>query len=159
MQLSQITKIALIQAQKAFARKEIPVGAVIFNQDKIISKAYNMVISRNDPIGHAEVIALKKATKKLKTTNLMNYSLYVTLEPCIICSYIIAKFKVGSLYFGAYDTANGSIHNGKKVFLNEKNIHKPKIYGGIGQEACENLLDIFFKEMRKNYEPISVLKK
>ena len=149
MQLSQITKIALIQAKKAFAKREVPVGAVIFNKDRIISKAYNMIICKNDPIGHAEIIALKRATKKLKTTNLMNYSLYVTLEPCIICSYIIAKFKVGHLYFGAYDIRNGSIHNGTQVFLNEKNIHIPEVFGGIGEKESKELLDEFFKKIRK----------
>ena len=149
MQLSQITKIALIQAKKAFAKREVPVGAVIFNKDRIISKAYNMIICKNDPIGHAEIIALKRATKKLKTTNLMNYSLYVTLEPCIICSYIIAKFKVGYLYFGAYDIRNGSIHNGTQVFLNEKNIHIPEVFGGIGEKESKELLDAFFKKIRK----------
>ena len=149
MQLSQITKIALIQAKKAFAKGEVPVGAVIFNKDRIISKAYNMIICKNDPIGHAEIIALKRATKKLKTTNLMNYSLYVTLEPCIICSYIIAKFKVGYLYFGAYDIRNGSIHNGTQVFLNEKNIHIPEVFGGIGEKESKELLDEFFKKIRK----------
>ena len=149
MQLSQITKIALIHAKKAFAKREVPVGAVIFNKDRIISKAYNMIICKNDPIGHAEIIALKRATKKLKTTNLMNYSLYVTLEPCIICSYIIAKFKVGYLYFGAYDIRNGSIHNGTQVFLNEKNIHIPEVFGGIGEKESKELLDAFFKKIRK----------
>ena len=149
MQLSQITKIALIQAKKAFAKQEVPVGAVIFNKDRIISKAYNMIICKNDPIGHAEIIALKRATKKLKTTNLMNYSLYVTLEPCMICSYIIAKFKVGYLYFGAYDIRNGSIHNGTQVFLNEKNIHIPEVFGGIGEKESKELLDEFFKKIRK----------
>ncbi len=149
MQLSQITKIALIQAKKAFAKREVPVGAVIFNKDRVISKAYNMIICKNDPIGHAEIIALKRATKKLKTTNLMNYSLYVTLEPCMICSYIIAKFKVGYLYFGAYDIRNGSIHNGTQVFLNEKNIHIPEVFGGIGEKESKELLDEFFKKIRK----------
>ena len=149
MQLSQITKIALIQARKAFAKREVPVGAVIFNKDRVISKAYNMIICKNDPIGHAEIIALKRATKKLKTTNLMNYSLYVTLEPCMICSYIIAKFKVGYLYFGAYDIRNGSIHNGTQVFLNEKNIHIPEVFGGIGEKESKELLDEFFKKIRK----------
>tara|TARA_E500000178_G_C16754435_1_gene631845 strand:+ start:74 stop:523 length:450 start_codon:yes stop_codon:yes gene_type:complete len=149
LQLSQITKIALIQAKKAFAKREVPVGAVIFNKDRVISKAYNMIICKNDPIGHAEIIALKRATKKLKTTNLMNYSLYVTLEPCMICSYIIAKFKVGYLYFGAYDIRNGSIHNGTQVFLNEKNIHIPEVFGGIGEKESKELLDEFFKKIRK----------
>ena len=64
--------MALIQAKKAFIKNEVPVGAIVFNKDGIISKAYNMVITKNDPLAHAEVIALKKATKKLKTTNLMH---------------------------------------------------------------------------------------
>ena len=103
MQFSQITKVALLQAKKAKENNEVPVGAVVFSKNKIISKAYNMNASKKDPLAHAEIIALQKASKKLMTTNLMNYSLYVTLEPCIICSYIISKFKVGILYFGAYD--------------------------------------------------------
>ena len=86
MQLSQVTKIAFTQARIAFDKKEVPVGAVIFNKDKIITKAYNKIVSNNDPLGHAEIIALKKAAKKLKTRNLRDYSLYVTLEPCPICS-------------------------------------------------------------------------
>ena len=63
--------MALIQAKKAFNKKEVPVGAIVFNKDRIISRAYNMIISKNDPLAHAEIIALKKATKKLKTTNLL----------------------------------------------------------------------------------------
>ncbi len=148
MQLSQITKIALDQAKIAFSKNEVPVGAVIFNQNKIITKAYNMIICKNDPIGHAEILALKKATKILQTTNLLNYSLYSTLEPCIICSYIISKFKVGNLYFGAYDIKNGSIQNGKRIFFKEKNIHIPNIYGGIGEQESKKLLDNFFREIR-----------
>ena len=66
MQLSQVTKIALTQAKIAFDKNEVPVGAVVFNKDKIITKAYNMIICKNDPLGHAEIIALRKATKKLK---------------------------------------------------------------------------------------------
>ena len=149
MQLSQITKVALSQAKKAKDKNEVPVGAVVFSKKEIISKAYNMVVSKRDPLGHAEIIALQKASKKLMTTNLTNYSLYVTLEPCIICSYVIARFKVGVLYFGAYDVKNGSIQNGEKVFLSNKNIYKPKIFGGFGEKESADLLKSFFKNLRK----------
>ena len=117
MQLSQVTKIALTQAKIAFDKNEVPVGAVVFNKDKIITKAYNMIICKNDPLGHAEIIALKKATKKLKTTNLRDCSLYVTLEPCPICSFIISKYKVGSVYFGAYETREETFLNSNNFFF------------------------------------------
>ena len=139
----------MIKAKKALTKNEVPVGAVVFNQNKVISSAYNMVICNNDPLGHAEIIALKKATKKLKTTNLMKYSLYVTLEPCLICSYIISKFKVGNLYFGAYDVKNGGIYNGNKFIFNEEKSYIPNIYGGIGEKESEDLLNQFFKGIRK----------
>ena len=127
MQLTQITKIALLQAKKAKTNNEVPVGAVVFSNNRIISKAHNRVISSQDPLEHAEIIALRKASRKLMTTNLSKYSLYVTLEPCVICSYVIAKFKIGALYFGCYDKKNGSIQYGERVFLNSKNIFQPKI--------------------------------
>ena len=141
--------MAFIEANKAFYKNEVPVGAIVFNKYKIISKAYNMIISKNDPLGHAEIIALKKATKKLKTTNLINYSLYVTLEPCPLCNYIISKFKVGNLYFGAYESTNRRSYNSSKDFFNEKNIYTPKVYGGIGEDKSKNLLNNFFKQIRK----------
>ena len=148
MQLSQITKVALSQAKKAVKKKEVPVGAVVFDDNAIVSRAHNMIISKKDPLGHAEIIALQRATKKLNTMNLRNYKLYVTLEPCIICSHVIAKYKVGIVYFGAYDTKNGSIQNGERVFLNSKNIYKPKVFGGIAEDESKNLLQYFFKELR-----------
>jgi tRNA(adenine34) deaminase len=149
LQLSQVTKIALAQAKIAFDKNEVPVGAVVFNKDKIITKAYNMIICKNDPLGHAEIIALKKATKKLKTTNLRDCSLYVTLEPCPICSYIISKYKVGSVYFGAYETREETFLNSNNFFLKNEKKFTPKIYGGIGEKESKDLLIAFFKMLRK----------
>ena len=157
MQLTQITKVALLQAKKAQENNEVPVGAVVFGKNKIISKAHNKVIAKNDPLEHAEIIALRKASKKLKTINLMDYNLYVTLEPCTICSYIIARFKIGALYFGCYDKKNGSIENGDKVFTYSKNLYRPKIYGGIAEKESLDMLQSFFKRLRSNQEPISFL--
>ena len=103
-----------------------------------------MYISMSD-IGEQEM-----PSKKLMSTNLMNYSLYVTLEPCIICCYVISKFKIGSLYFGSYDTKHGSVQNGDKFFVNAKNSYKPKVYGGIGEKQCSALLQSFFRKLRKS---------
>ena len=108
-----------------------------------------MIICKSDPLGHAEILALKKATKKLKTTNLMKYSLYVTLEPCPICSYIISKYKVGNLYFGAYDIRNNNVCRGNNFLFKDKKTYIPKIYGGIGEKESKELLNKFFKEIRK----------
>ena len=149
MKLTQITKVALAEAKKAKKNKETPIGAVVFNNDRIISKAYNMVMSKKDPIAHAEVLALQKASKKLMTENLMEYNLYVTLEPCVMCSHIISKFKIGILYFGAYDTKKGSIENGERIFSNLKGIYIPEIFGGIAAKESTDLLNSFFLELRK----------
>ena len=89
MKLSQIIKVAYLESEKALKKNEVPVGAVIFNDKEIISKAHNLVIKNNDPLAHAEYIAIKKAVKKLKTNNLKGYKIYSSLEPCIFCSYAI----------------------------------------------------------------------
>ena len=150
MKLTQIAKVALAEAKKAKKNKETPIGAVVFNKDKIISKSYNMVISRRNPIAHAEVLALQKASKKLMTENLMDYNLYVTLEPCSMCSHIISRFKIGTLYFGAYDTKKGSIENGERIFSNSTGgIYIPEIFGGIAANESRDLLNSFFLELRK----------
>ena len=149
MKLTQIAKVALAEAKKAKKNKETPIGAVVFNNDRIISKAYNMVISKKDPRAHAEVLALQKASKKLMTENLMDYNLYVTLEPCAMCSYIISRFKIGILYFGAYDTKRGSIENGDRIFSNLKGMYKPEIFGGIAAKESADLLNSFFVKLRK----------
>ena len=113
MKLSQIIKVAYQESEKALKKNEVPVGAVIFNDNKIISKAHNLVIKNNDPLAHAEYIAIKKAVKKLKTNNLKGYKIYSSLEPCIFCSYAISKYLISSIYFGLYDDNNLGVKNYK----------------------------------------------
>tara|TARA_E500000178_G_C16948653_1_gene720104 strand:+ start:668 stop:1117 length:450 start_codon:yes stop_codon:yes gene_type:complete len=148
LKLSQIIKIANIEAHKAFKRKEVPVGAVIFDKNQIISKSHNLCNTKKDPLLHAEIIALREASRKIKNSSLKNLNLYVTLEPCLFCSYAISKYRIKTLYFGAYDTKNGSLENGIRLFNTNLNIYRPEVYGGIGAEYSEILIKKFFKKLR-----------
>ena len=149
MKLSQIIKVANQEAKKAFKKGEVPVGAVIFNTKHILFKSHNLNKTMKDPLLHAEIIALKGAAKKLNNCNLSEYNLYVTLEPCLFCSYAISKYRIKSIYFGAYDTKNGCLENGLKLFSSDICLHRPDIYGGIGSEKSEEMIKKFFKKIRK----------
>ena len=149
MKLSQIIKVAYQESEKALKKNEVPVGAVIFNDKKIISKAHNLVIKNNDPLAHAEYIAIKKAVKKLKTNNLKGYKIYSSLEPCIFCSYAISKYFISSIYFGLHDDNDLGVKNGIKIFHENFKGFKPDIYGGIGEEMFSGLFKRFFKNLRK----------
>ena len=149
MKLAQIVKVAYQESKKALNKNEVPVGAVIFDDDKIISKAHNLVVQNNDPLAHAEILAIKKAAKILKTNNLRGYRIYTSLEPCIYCSYAISKYFISSIYFGLYDNNNLGIKNGIKLFNESFKGYKPDIYGGIGEENFSKLFESFFKNLRK----------
>ena len=148
MKLSQIIKIAYLESLKASKKNEVPVGAVIFNDESIIAKAHNLVVKKNDPLAHAEILAIRKAAKKLNTIDLRGYKIYVTLEPCIFCSYAISKYLISSIYFGSYDNHNLGVRNGIKLFHENFKGYKPEIYGGIGEEKTSNLIKAFFRKIR-----------
>ena len=150
MQLSQIIKVAYNEAYKAKEKSEIPVGAVIFNKTEIISKAHNQCITKNDPIAHAEILALRKASRKLNKIHLNDLMIYTTLEPCDFCSIAISKYRLNTIYFGAYNILNGALENGRKIFNSSKNIYKPNVYGGISSNTSEKLLKQFFSKIRDN---------
>ena len=149
MKLSQIIKVAYQESEKALKKNEVPVGAVIFNDNEIISKAHNLVIKNSDPLAHAEYIAIKRAVKKLKTNNLKGYKIYSSLEPCIFCSYAISKYHISSIYFGLHDDNNLGVKNGIKIFHENFKGFNPDIYGGIGEEMFSGLYKRFFKNLRK----------
>ena len=151
MKLSQIIKVAHLEAKKAFNKGEVPVGAVVYNSDKIIFKSHNLTKTMNDHLSHAEILALKGAAKKIGTKILNDLNLYVTLEPCLLCSYVISKYKIKNLYFGAYDTKRGSLENGSKIYNSDLGIYRPDVYGGLGEEKSKKIIKKFFKKIRKNY--------
>ncbi|MFH1975039.1 MAG: tRNA adenosine(34) deaminase TadA [Pseudomonadota bacterium] len=144
-------KLAIDEAKKAGQNGEVPIGAVLVAEDdKILAAAYNSTISLCDPSAHAEILALREAGKKLKNYRLLNTTLYVTIEPCFMCMGAIVHARLKRLVFGTYDPkwgAAGSLYN----FAEDERLnHKIEIIPGISLEECKNLIQLFFKEKRKN---------
>jgi len=129
-------KEAFKQAEMAFDDGEIPVGAVIVCKDQIIARAYNQTERLNDPTAHAEMIAITSACNYLSSKYLDNCTLYVTLEPCAMCSGAIAEAHIKDVKFGAFNNRNISNKTAVKI-------------GGVYGDACTALLDEFFKILRK----------
>ena len=143
-------KEALKEAQKAYDKKEIPVGAVIVKDNKIIARAHNVKEEKNDTTKHAEIIAIQKASKKLNAWRLTGCEMYVTLEPCSMCAGALIQSRISKVYIGTMDYktwACGSVLNLLKDY--EFN-HKVEMEKDILQEDCEKILKDFFKELRKS---------
>lgn len=141
-------KRALKEAKKAYKKGEVPIGAVVVKDNKIISKAYNQRETKQDPTGHAEIIALKKASKKIKSWRLEDCDIYVTLEPCPMCAGAIIQARIKNLYFGAYDFKSGAASSAINLFNYPWN-HQVKVKGGILESESKELLQTFFKSLRK----------
>lgn len=140
---------AILMAKKALKKDEVPVGAIIVKNNKIIAKAYNLKETKKCAVYHAEIIAIKIASKKIKNWNLSGCSIYITKEPCLMCYGAILSSRIDKIYFGAYDKKYG-LEVQKYKELNEKGFnHKAEIQGGILEEECSSLLTNFFKVKRK----------
>jgi len=138
-------KLALAEAQKAFEKEEVPIGAIIVMQDKIIAKGYNQVELMNDSTAHAEIIALTTAYNYLGSKYLPEATLYVTIEPCLMCSGALYWSKIGRIVFGAPDEKNSY----RRVAGSNNPFHpKTEIIGGVLGEECSQLMKDFFKKLR-----------
>jgi len=147
--MEKFMRLALKESQKALAKDEVPIGAVIVLDNKVISKAYNKRQSSGIATHHAEILAIEKACKKLGDWHLENAQIYVTLEPCPMCAGAIANARIKKLIFGAYDT-NGDNHNLINQILTDKRLnHKVEVVGGVLEEECGKMLTKFFKSKRK----------
>lgn len=147
-QLTKWMEEALTQAHKAFQQGEVPVGAVVVYEGKIIAASGNQTESPPNPLGHAEILALKQASEVLKTNKLIDCDLYVTLEPCPMCAGAISLARIRRLYFGAYDPKSGGVEHGARVFEHPTCHHKPEVIGGILEGECAGLLQSFFLDKR-----------
>ena len=138
-------KLALKEAQKALEKDEVPIGAIVVLQNNIISKGWNQVELLNDSTAHAEIIALTSAYNYLGSKYLPEATLYVTLEPCLMCCGALYWSKIGRVVFGAYDEKNGF----QKYTGNKNPFHpKTKIAGGVLKEECSAMIRSFFKSKR-----------
>ena len=142
-------QIAISEASVAKNEGEIPVGAVLIHNNKLIAKAHNQPILNHDPTAHAEVIALRKAGKKLNNYRLAGSTLYVTLEPCVMCLGAIMHARIDRIVFGASDPKTGVC--GSKADLTSEAFftHKVKVDGGVLKEENKEILQSFFKSKRK----------
>jgi len=142
-------KIAISEASVAKNEGEIPVGAVLIHNNKLIAKAHNQPILNHDPTAHAEVIAIRKAGKKLNNYRLAGSTLYVTLEPCVMCLGAIMHARIDRIVFGASDPKTGVC--GSKADLTSEAFftHKVKVHGGVLKEENKEILQSFFKSKRK----------
>ena len=139
---------ALEAARSAAAINEVPVGAALVKENELIVATSNSPISLNDPSAHAEILALRKAAKKLNNYRLPATTLYVTLEPCMMCAGAMLHARVEKLVFGAYDLKTGVAGGCFNWLQDEKHLHKIIIQGGVLQEECSTLLQDFFKKKR-----------
>ena len=136
---------AIELANEAKKIEEIPVGAIIVKNNKIVSTGFNKKEIKKNSLFHAEMECIFKASKKLESWRLLNCEIYTTLEPCIMCMGAIINSRIEKVIFGAKDDLNGACISNK---LNLKYSYFPKIHGGILETKCSNLIKIFFKELR-----------
>ena len=142
-------KEALKEAKKAYDKLEVPVGAIIVKDGKIIARAHNLKETKFDTTNHAEIIAIQKASKKLKSWRLLDCEMYVTLEPCSMCAGAIINSRIKKVYIGANDEKTGAVGSVLNLFEDYKFNHNVEFEKGILKEDCENVLKDFFKNLRK----------
>lgn len=151
---------ALELANKAEALGEIPVGAVLVDEDgNIIGEGWNLSIVQNDPTAHAEIIALRNGAKNIQNYRLLNTTLYVTLEPCTMCAGAILHSRIKRLVFGASDYKTGAIGSRFHFFDDYKMNHTLEITSGVLAEDCSQKLSTFFQKRREEKKIEKVLLK
>jgi tRNA(adenine34) deaminase len=141
-------RYAIRLAQRAEQQGEVPIGAVIVKDDQCIAEGWNMPIATHDPTAHAEIIAVRRAGIALENYRLCDATLYVTLEPCVMCMGAISHARIKRLVFGAFDPKRGAVCNALSLsdagFLN----HRVNWAGGVLEEECGELLKDFFRARR-----------
>lgn len=142
-------KKALLLAEKAALVDEVPVGAILIDSEgQIISKGYNLRESLNTPLAHAEMLAVHRAARKKNSWRLNDTTLYVTLEPCVMCAGALIQARVKRVVFGAYDPKGGAFHSLYQMAQDKRLNHQIEFVGGVMEAECSRILKKFFKEKR-----------
>jgi tRNA(adenine34) deaminase len=148
-------RIAIEEAEKAFASGEVPVGAVITLDGNVIAKAHNSPISMNDPTAHAEILAIRKAADFMGNYRLAGTVLYVTIEPCVMCAGAIIQARISRVVFGACDPKGGGVVSLYNMLADRRFNHSVDVTGGILKKECGEILSRFFREKRVLSPPVS----
>ena len=141
--------LALAEARKAWAAGEVPVGAVVVRDGEVIAAGFNQPIGGHDPTAHAEIVALRAAAAKLGNYRLPGCELYVTLEPCAMCSGAMMHARLARVVFGAPDPKTGACGSIVDLFAQERLNHHAEVKGGVLAQECGDLLRAFFAERRR----------
>lgn len=141
---------ALELARKAESLGEVPIGAVLVKDDQIIGEGYNSPISRHDPTAHAEIMAVRDAAQRIGNYRLLNTTLYVTIEPCVMCAGALVHARVREVVFGAAEPRTGAAGSIFEILQSPKLNHQVQVRGGVLAEQCAGLLQDFFKQRRNS---------
>ena len=140
---------AIKEAKKSAALDEVPVGAVVVLNNKVIARGHNLREKTNDPTSHAEIVAIRKACKKLESWRLENCTIYVTIEPCAMCAGTLLWTRVKRIVYGARDPKGGAIESSLELFRAKNINHRPEITGGVSEKETGLLMSSFFKRKRQ----------
>ena len=141
-------RVAVREAEKGYAQKEVPVGAVVVHENKIIGRGYNQTESLKDPTAHAEMIAITAAADTLSSWRLDGCSLYVTLEPCAMCAGAIVLARIPTLIYGAADPKVGACGSLRNIVQDHRLNHRVDLISGVLEEDASSMLKAFFKHIR-----------
>lgn len=144
----QMMKLALKEACRAYAGGEVPIGAVLSMGNDILARGHNRSIALSDPTAHAEILTLREACSRMGNYRLPGATLYVTLEPCLMCAGAILQARLARVVFGAFDPKAGAVVTLYQVLQDERLNHSVEITGGVLKEACGEILSRFFREKR-----------
>jgi Cytosine/adenosine deaminases len=144
----QWMQLALREAQKAFEEDEVPVGALVVHDNKIIGRGYNQIERLQDPTAHAEMIAITAAANHLQSRRLTECTIFVTLEPCPMCAGAIVQARIPTLVFGAFDPKAGACGTLFNIVQDKRLNHHPHVISGVCDKECEELLKGFFGRVR-----------
>jgi tRNA(adenine34) deaminase len=140
---------ALLEAKKAYEKDEVPVGAILVQNNSIIARSHNKMKVQKNPLAHAEFLVIQEGLDKLNEKFLHSCDLYVTLEPCNFCTAAISLVRIKRIFWGASDEKFGAIENNSKLFFGQKGLfHIPENYGGFAEEKCTKLMREFFLNKR-----------
>ena len=143
-------KEAIKEAKKAYLKEEIPVGAVIVKDGKVVARGHNIKEIKQDTTKHAEIMAIQRASKKLNSWRLSECTMYVTLEPCVMCTGALIQARIAKLVIGTMDEKTGACGSVLDIPKDYKFNHVIKVEKGIMEKECKEILQSFFKELRKS---------
>ncbi|MBB3424900.1 cytosine deaminase [Rhizobium sp. BK312] len=145
---NQFMELALTEARRAGERGEVPIGAAVVLDSKVIATTGNRTRELNDITAHAEIVAIRLACEELGQERLAGADLYVTLEPCTMCAAAISFARIRRLYYGAEDPKGGGVDNGVRFYRQPTCHHAPEVYSGLGETASADILRGFFQAKR-----------